>query len=440
MKARSNNGMELWVAALLLALPVLLFWRSGFFFVVDDWSTLIQMAQYPFAQYLTKPDAENWFPFFHLIYYPLIKIAGEHYDFLILVNCLCTGVNAVLVYLFLRRHWGRGPALSLSLVYAVSAAHHVTTWNTYYLCYILCLGFFLGALLFADSYSRSPSGSKLAGAALCALLSALSHNFLLTGLMAIPLYVILLGDKSGGKFWKPLIIIVVLVYFIFALGYLVFAGSAAAASHDATILSHLPGWSYWVHIINGAYLSPLFYLFWGHFHFPVWAIVCGSIFGSSMVAVILWGGESRDRRLLIWVLLANSLPFLLISLARHHRSINQAFVPRYIIFTLIGVLLLAGTAYRILARRISPGAWGKILPAGLLVVIVGGNLFSLPLWRQEYLESSNAAFLVYRHLGSGEKAAGDIPPEVFDKFCPGAHRSFTREQVVAIKQFLTGKR
>ena len=71
-------------ALLLLALPVIIFWRSNFFYIIDDWTTLIHMVQYPFGTYLVTPDGEQWFPFFRLVYYGLVQLAGEHYSFLVL--------------------------------------------------------------------------------------------------------------------------------------------------------------------------------------------------------------------------------------------------------------------------------------------------------------------------------------------------------------------
>ena len=143
------------VLLVLLALPVIIFWRPVFFYILDDWTALIQMAERPFGQYLVTPDGEQWFPFFHLVYYGLVKIAGEHYSLLVLINCLGTGVNAFLLYNFFRRHWEPGLALTLSLLYAVAAVHHATAWNAFYFGYLMSLGFFLGALLLTDGY-RTP--------------------------------------------------------------------------------------------------------------------------------------------------------------------------------------------------------------------------------------------------------------------------------------------
>ena len=158
------------------------------------------MAERPFGQYLVTPDGEQWFPFFHLLYYGLVKIAGEKYSILVLINCLGTGVNAFLLYNFCRRHWEPGLALTLSLLYAMSAAHHAIAWNAFYFGYLLSLGFFLGALLITDRYLHAPSGGKLWGIGVCAALSILSHNYPLLGLLALPLYILIIGERVS---WAP---------------------------------------------------------------------------------------------------------------------------------------------------------------------------------------------------------------------------------------------
>ena len=95
------------VALILLAVPPALFWRAGFFYILDDWTSLIHMVSYPFWQYVVTPDGDQWFPLFNLVYYGLVKVVGENYGILVLVNCLGTGVNALLIYLFLRRQGDR---------------------------------------------------------------------------------------------------------------------------------------------------------------------------------------------------------------------------------------------------------------------------------------------------------------------------------------------
>ena len=168
------------------------------------------------------------------------------------------------------------------------------------------------------------------------------------------------------------------MYLVFAAGYVSFAGLHAAASHNARIFAGLPGPGYLAHLVCGAWLAPFFYLFWGHYHFPVWAYVAGVTLLTATLAIIWGWGGTAERRLALWALLANALPFLLISLTRYQRSLNQAFVARYGIFTLIGALLLVGLAWRLLAERLPPRDWRRLLPLGLLAFMVAGQLLALP--------------------------------------------------------------
>ena len=421
-----------------MALPVIIFWRPIFFYILDDWTALIQMAQLPFRQYLVMPDGEQWFPFFHLVYYGLVKVAGERYEWLVLVNCLGTGVNAFLLYLFLQRHWSWGLSLTLSLFYAGAALHHAIAWNGFYVGYLLSLGFFLGALLLTDSYLREPALLKLVGVGLCAMLSLLSHNYPLSGLVALPLYALLLGEGDRGRRFWSLAFTVAAVYLVFAAGYFFCAGAAAATSHNTRVFSGLPGSAYFLHLFFGSVLSPFLYLFWGRYHFPVAAYVAGiSLLGASLVTVWRWGGY-RERRLVLWAFLANALPFLLISLTRYQRSVDQAFVARYGIFTLIGALLLVGTAWRLVAERLHPRLGIQLLALGLLSVMVYGQIFSLPRWHEKYLEMSRAAKSCYQKLSQEADPGGMIPAEEYRKFCPTAHPTLTRDQAAAIRRFLNG--
>lgn len=440
-KAPGSPGLEvLGVALLLLATPLAIFWRPQlpFFYILDDWTALIQMAQQPFWQYLVQPDGEQWFPFFHLIFYGLVKIAGERYDLLILVNSLGSGVNAFLLYLFLRRHFGTGLALVLSLFYAGAAVNHAIAWNAFYLCYVLSLGFFLGALLLTVSYLRAPTFLRLLGIGICALLSILSHNYTLLGLWALPLYAVLLGGPEGRGRSLRLASTVGVVYLTFALGYCRFAGIASAASHNLTIFSGLPGPTYLLHLVFAAFLSPFLYLFWGHFHFPLWAYFAGIVLLTTSLAVIRVAGGALERRLGLWALLSNALPFLLISLTRYQRSVNQAFVARYGIFTLIGALILVGTAWRLMNARLPRRLWFKLISLSLLAAMVAGQFLSLPLWQQKYLDMSRAASTCYHKLNLEGEFTGPVAEKLFQQFCPTAHPSLTPGQAVAIRQFLSG--
>ena len=426
------------VLLMLLALPVIIFWKPGFFYIIDDWTALIQMAERPFGQYLVTPDGEQWFPFFLLLYYGLVKLAGEQYSLLVLINCLGTGVNAFLLYNFFRRHWGPGLALTLSLLYVMSAAHHAIAWNAFYFGYLLSLGFFLGALLLTDRYLHAPSGGKLWGIGVCAVLSLLSHNYPLVGLLALPLYIFLMGDRvSWGAFWA-VAGVVGLVYVLFAVGYFRFAGLNAAASRNLQVFTSLPGPAYLLHLLCGAWLSPFLYLFWGHFHFPIPAYIAGvALLSFSVAAIWLWG-EKADKRLALWALSANLLPFFLVSLTRYQRSVNQAFVARYDIFTLIGALLLVGIAWRLLAARMPSIRWARALGGIILAAMVCGQLFSLPIWTAQYLEMSRLARKCYVELNRGTSVSQPLTAEEYGKFCPDAHPSITPGQARAIRRLLGG--
>jgi hypothetical protein len=438
-RAASYLDRPFLVLLLLLALPVIIFWKPIFFYMLDDWTALIQITQYPFAQYLVTPDGEQWFPLFHLIYFGLVKIAGLDYSLLVLINCLGTGVNAFLVYCFFRRHWKPGLALSLSIVYAMAALHHTIAWNAFYFGYALSLGLFLGALLLTDSYGRRPSGGKLWGICLCAILSILSHNYPLAGLLALPLYLLLVGEnRSRRTVWKVTGVIGV-VYLIFLIGYLSFAGLPAAASHNRGVFASLPGPAYLLHMFCGAFLAPFFYLFWGYYHFPIPAYIAGvALLTSSLWAIWRWGG-SVDKRLALWALLLNLLPFFLVSLTRYQRHVSQAYVARYGIFTLIGALLLVGTAWSLLTPRISQKRWAGALAGVVLAVMVAGQIFSLPLWTAKYLEISRAAQKCYGVLNRDDDIGETLTLEDFQKFCPGAHPTITAGQAQAIQRLLKGR-
>jgi hypothetical protein len=437
-KPAATPAHPLLVLLVLLAMPVIIFWKPNFFYILDDWTALIQMTERPFGQYLVTPDGEQWFPFFHLLYYGLVKMAGERYSLLVLINCLGTGVNAFLLYSFFRRHWEPGLALTLSLLYAMAAVHHAIVWNAFYFGYLVSLGFFLGALLLTDRYLHTPSGGKLWSIGVCAALSIFSHNYPLLGFLALPLYILIMGEKvSWGAFWA-VAGVVGLVYVLFAIGYFRFAGLNAAASRNFQVFSGFPGPAYFLHIFCGAFVSPFLYLFWGHYHFPIPAYIAGiALLTLSLAAIWHWGGGT-DKRLALWALLANVLPFFLVSLTRYQRSVSQAFVARYDIFTLIGALLLVGTAWRLLAARMPRRRWVNALGGVILAVMVGGQLCSLPLWTAKYEEMSRLARKCYVILNRGPQSSQAITADEYGKFCPDAHPSITPGQARAIRRLLGG--
>ena len=136
--------------------------------------------------------------------------------------------------------------------------------------------------------------------------------------------------------------------------------------------------------------------------------------------------------------MTNALPFLLISLTRYQRSLNQAFVARYGIFTLIGALLLVGLAWRLLTERLPSRIWKQLLPLGLLALMLAGQFLALPRWTEKYLEMTRAAETCYFVL-SQEAASARLPQEDYQKFCPGAYPVITPSQALAIRRFLNGQ-
>jgi hypothetical protein len=137
--------------------------------------------------------------------------------------------------------------------------------------------------------------------------------------------------------------------------------------------------------------------------------------------------------------LANVLPFFLVSLTRYQRSVSQAFVARYDIFTLIGALLLVGIAWRRLAVRMPSRRWAEALGGVILAVMVCGQLFSLPLWTAKYLEMSRLARKCYVGLNhDGSSVSQAITAEEYRKFCPDAHPVITPGQARAIRRLLGG--
>jgi len=228
------------------------------------------------------------------------------------------------------------------------------------------------------------------------------------------------------------------VYLIFIIGYLSFAGLPAATSHNQGIFAGLPGPTYFLHVLCGALLAPFFYLFWGHYHFPIPAYIAGvALLILSLAAIWRWGGAA-EKHLALFALLLNLLPFSLISLTRYQRQVSQAFVARYGIFTLIGALLLVGIAWRLLALRIPQKKWAYTLAGVVLAVMVGGQIFSLPLWTAKYLEISRAAQKCFMVLNRDDGAGGTITAEDFNKFCPTAHPVITPGQARGIQRLLGG--
>jgi len=433
-----------------LTIPVIIFWRPYFFFISDDWTALIQMVEHPFWQYLNARDAEQWFPFFHLVYYGMIQIAGPRYDILVLINGLLTGITAFLVFQFFQLHLHRSLALTLSLIYAGAAVHTATIWHPYNVCYILSFGFFVGALLLTNRYLRRPSWLTLGGIGLCCLLSLLSHSFAIMTISAVPLYGLLLRPGGGRRDFWPLAALTASLYLVFAAGYFTFAGLQGASYHNPELISSLPGLSYYLYVFCGGILSPNYHLVKMALFFPdlseslfgpefrfLGRLVSGLLFFLAGVGLIALRGHTREKRLCLWILLANLLPFILVGLARYKISIHQATSHRYGVFTLMGVLLLAGISWRILTRNMLPRhPWVSLLSLPLLALIIGSQTDSIAGWQREYQKKSALTRTCYENLPAGDSLDAS---EAKKLFCPEDHPWITKGQVLAIRRFLESR-
>lgn len=381
---------------MLLLVPVAFYWRYDLFFLWDDWTELDFIAHNNFTTYLVMPNGEIFFPFFHLIFYALLKFVGEYHGFFVLINCLGTGVAAFLMYLFLRNHLSPNLALVLSLLYAGSAVHPAIAWNAFYLCYILCLIFFMAALLLADSYIKSPSYKGLWGIGLCAWLSIHSHNYTLLALLVLPLYVLFMGGAKAMRKALSLAGVIGLILLSFAGEYLTFAGMKSTTFFNQSVLSTVPDYTFFTFWFCGAFLSPVYFLFGGHFQVPLLTVIIGTLLLGFCILVIWVMGTPLERRLGLWALLLNALPFLMVSLGRYTFAYEYAFTARYIFFTLVGGMLLAGITWTILARRVPAGNFSRLLAFGIIAVMISGQIFTMPFWQIGYLHMSRKALNCYQ--------------------------------------------
>lgn len=427
------------ILAFFIVLQIAIFWRTQLFFILDDWLALIQIVNNSLWHYLNKTDAEQYFPFFHLVYYLLANVFGDRYSLFLLVNCTATGINSFLIYLFFKRHLKIGVSLALSTIYCASVVHTATDWHAYNICYILALGFFLGGLLLTDSYLKSPNFGRLLGVGGCALLSILSHSYAIATISALPLYGLVLGgEKRWSRFWH-LAGVILPVYLIFFLGYVTFAGVSAAQSHNDQLLSAFPGLAYVRFWVYGTLLFPASYLLGGDFSALLTLGFALPILGVFLAILLLWG-NARENRLAAWGLFFNALPFLLVSLARYKMPIRQAASHRYGLFTLLTILLWTGLSWQILERRLQPG-WRRLLPVPLLALMFIGQFWFMPKIFKTYERLSQEAWAVYQQTELNkeipkerglEKTAGG--EETFSRIHPGLNYENAR----AIKLFLKG--
>ena len=412
---------------ILLLVPVAFYWRYDLFFLWDDWTELDFISHNNFTKYLIMPNGEIFFPLFHLIYYALVKNVGEYHGIFVLVNCLGTGVAAFLIYLFLRNHLSSNLALVLSLLYSGSAVHPAIAWNAFYLCYILCLIFFMVALLLTDSYTRSSSYMALWGIGLFAWLSIHSHNYTLLALLVLPLYALFFGGAKAMRKALSLAGVLGVILAIFFWEYLTFAGIKSTTFFNQGVLTTVPDYTFFTFWICGAFLSPIYFLFWGHFPLPLLAVIFGNLLLGFCILVIWSLGTPGERRLALWALLLNALPFLMVSLGRYMFAFDYAFTARYVFFTLVGAMLLVGITWTILSRRLPAGKCLRLLSFGIVAVMVSGQILTMPFWQKGYLLLSRQALECYE---TPDRFAKD------GRFVVNPLHLLGASQVNAIRQFL----
>ena len=414
----------------LLVVPIAFYWRHDLFFLWDDWTELDLISHNNFMDYLFLPNGEIFFPFFHLIFYVLIKFVGANHGFFVFINCLGVGLAAFLIYLFFKKHLSKKLALVFSYLFAGSAVQAAIVWNAFYLCYILSLIFFMAALLLTDSYMRSPSYLTLFPIGFFAWLSIHSHNYTLLAMIVLPLYVLFLGKVQGLRKALALAGLLSLLLIVFAWEYLVFAGIKSTTFFNQGVLSTVPDLSFMAFWICGAFLSPAYFLFWGHFQLPIWGVIFGTFILGICMLVIIMQGTPEEKRLGLWALLLNALPFVMVSLGRYTFSYDYAFTARYVFFTLVGTMLLVGISWTIISRRVSAGNGFPILSYVLIIVMIAGQIISMPIWQKNYLQLSSKASEYYQAVNC---MTNDRMLLVNPKHPLGT------SQVNAIRQFLTNE-
>ncbi len=436
----NDKGYPLWLVALMfLVVPVALFWRPSFFFIRDDWRTLTIMVENSFGQFLLKPEGEQWFPLFHLIYFTLIKVFADRYSFLIIFTCLATGLNAFLFFLFCRRHLSYKLALILGLGYAVGSAHNATAPMAFYLSFILSLTFFLLALLLTDGYCRAPSPLKLLSVGLCAGCSITCHNYTLPALLILPAYPLLVGTREKRRSAWVLLIVMLVVILLYLWCYFTFAGLSAVSSIRPDLLNSPPPPIYLLHWFAGAIASPFYYLLCNERLPAVTGMAIGGVFFGLLMAVIWWGGGKREKNMVLWTMLYNGLPFLVVSLARSHFSLGQAFGQRYGVFTLVGALFLVGIAWTVLASKIPfRPLTHRILPLTVVGLLMTGQIIHTPEIFRRYQWESRIARETYRNYPREAPKDRDAAEEVSQHFLMTGSDFpvLTRGQISAVRRRL----
>jgi hypothetical protein len=425
-----HNLIHLGKFLLFIIIPVILFFNRDLFFILDDWSLLHLMVGNNIWIYSRMSDGEILMPVTRFTYYILINLFGVHYSWLILINCLLTGLNGFLLYLIFKSHFKPNLALALGLLYAVAAVHSASVQVSSYICLILCLSFFLLSLLFTQIYVRRPSAIILLGIGLFAWLSINSGNFSLLGIWALPIYAALFGRAGAKRPLVRLVAVIGLVFLGFTAEYFLFNGLAGVKSHNPQLFSQVFSFSYFTHWGVGSFLAPFDFLF-NVGYSRVAKVVIGLAIFLSTVGLIMWGGNLSEKKLCLWAIIVNALPFLLVSLARHHFHFDQAFSDRYGIFTIIGALFILGSTWQIIADKLPERLSTQVvLPLVILAIMTWGQVHTLSNTGRLYVKLSREAKFRYDNLRDDEvRAKLSVATEKNRLF-------FNQNQPIAVHPFL----
>ena len=223
-----------------------------------------------------------------------------------------------------------------------------------------------------------------------------------------------------------------------------FNGLAGAKSHNPQLFSQFLSLSYFTHWGVGSFLAPLDFLFGVEFRWQTKVVIGLAIFLST-VGLIMWAGNLSEKKLCLWAILVNALPFSLVSLARHHFHFGQAFSDRYGIFTIIGALFILGATWQIIADKLPARlSTHVVLPLVILAAMIGAQVHTLPISNRLYLELSQEAKFRYNNLRDDEvraKLSGAAEKDrlFFNQNQPlPVHPSLNNGHVVAIYKYLSG--
>jgi hypothetical protein len=441
---KKHNITQFGILLLFIVIQIILLWRRDLFFIRDDWSLLHLMVDTNLWAYIRMADGEVFMPVTRFIYYILVQLFGVHYEWLILINCLLTGLNGFLLYLIFKNHFKPNLALALSLLYVVATVHSATVQMAFYICAILCLGFFLLSLFCTQIYVRRPSTMSLLGIGLFAWLSVNSWNFSLLGIWTLPLYAALFWREGSKRHLLGMIAVIGLVFLGFSAEYFLFNGLAGAKSHNPQLFSQFLSFSYLGHWAVGSFLAPMDFLFGVGFRWQT-KIVIGLAIFLSTVGLIMWTGNPSEKNLCLWAILLNALPFSLVSLARHHFHFGQAFSDRYGIFTIIGALFILGATWQIIAAKLPARlSLHVVLPLVILAAMIGAQVHTLSITPKLYLELSQESKSHYNNLRDAAvrarlSGAAEKDRLFFNQNQPlPVHPSLNNSQLVAIYEYLSG--